>query len=204
MANLITLSRLVLLALVILILYFAPPYLQLFNVFLLILVFVSDGMDGYVARKRNETSLFGALFDVAADRIVELSLWVVFAHIGVIPVLIPLIYIARGIITDSIRASEAQSNQQTPYATMKTRIAKIVVAGRFMRAFYAVLKAVTFCVLILLVPLPQLFPSSSQQFGSSLEITGLILAIACVVLCIARGLPVITQFLRKQTASYEQ
>lgn len=204
MANLITSSRLLLLALVILIVYFGSPGLQLFNLLLVVLMFVSDGLDGYVARKRNETSLFGALFDVAADRIVELSLWVVFAHIGLLPIWIPLLYIARGIITDSIRASEAQTNQQTPFASMQTRIARIVVAGRFVRAFYAVLKALTFFVLILLVPLPQLAPEFWLQYGAGLELLSLALAYACVVLCIARGLPVITQFLREQALAHEK
>ena len=89
MANAITLCRLLLLWWVIFLAYQATPLWQLLNVPLLILVFASDGLDGYIARKRNETSLFGALFDVAADRIVELSLWVVLAHLALIPVWVP-------------------------------------------------------------------------------------------------------------------
>ena len=85
MANAITLSRLLLLWLVVLLAVAAPPAWQLLNVPLLILVFVSDGLDGYVARALQQTSLFGALFDIAADRIVELSLWVLLAYLQLIP-----------------------------------------------------------------------------------------------------------------------
>ncbi len=198
MANLITLSRLLLLLVVIVIIYFGSALMQLFGVLVMIMVFVSDGLDGYVARKRNEASLFGALFDVAADRIVELCLWVVFAHIGSLPVWIPLVYIARGILTDSIRASEAQGHRQSPFAIMQSKLGKALVAGRFMRGFYAVLKAVTFCLLMLLLPLPELLPDLWPDYGYLLEITALLLAGFCVFICIVRGLPVVVEFLYKQ------
>lgn len=204
MANLLTFSRLLLLFIVIFIIYFGSSWLQLFNLLLLILMFVTDGLDGYIARKRNETSLFGALFDVAADRIVELSLWVVFAHIGMLPVWIPLLYIVRGIIIDTIRASTAQVDHQTPFAAMQTSIAKFIVAGRFMRVFYAVLKAVTFSVLILMVPLHQLVPDFWQQYGPNIKSLSLVLAFSCTMLCIARGLPVITQFFRTQLEAHDK
>ena len=44
------------------------------------LIFAADGIDGYVARKLNQTSLFGATFDIAADRIIELTMWIVFCR----------------------------------------------------------------------------------------------------------------------------
>ena len=54
MANLITLSRLLLLIAVVAIAYRQPlSLLHFINVPLLIVVFVTDGLDGYVARKRN-------------------------------------------------------------------------------------------------------------------------------------------------------
>src|SRR4029453_19029077 len=81
MANLITLSRLLLLFVVVAIAYQPPTWLKLIDIPLLIFVFVTDGLDGYVARRRGEASQFGAMFDIAVDRIVELSLWVVFTHL---------------------------------------------------------------------------------------------------------------------------
>ena len=37
------------------------------------------GLDGYVARKFNLVSDFGALLDILSDRIVELTYWIAFA-----------------------------------------------------------------------------------------------------------------------------
>jgi CDP-diacylglycerol--glycerol-3-phosphate 3-phosphatidyltransferase len=198
MANLITLSRLLLLLVVILIIYRGAPAAQLGGVLLLIIVFVSDGVDGYVARKRGETSLFGAIFDIAADRTVELCLWVVFAHIGSLPVWIPLVFITRGVMTDAIRASESQSHQQSPFEIMHTRLGKALVAGRFMRGSYAVLKAVTFCILMLALPLPEIAPAMWQQWGNAVQALGLALACASVLICVLRGLPVILEFAQRK------
>ena len=58
MANLVTLTRLLLLFVAVALLYQAPGWSQFIACVLLILVFSSDAVDGHIARKRNETSLF--------------------------------------------------------------------------------------------------------------------------------------------------
>lgn len=198
MANTITLCRLLLLWWVVFLAYRATPLWQLLNVPLLILVFASDGLDGYVARKRNETSLFGALFDIAADRIVELSLWVVLAQLALIPAWIPLLYIARGVLVDTIRASGAESRRVEPFALMQSALGQWLVAGRAMRIFYAVLKAVAFCWWMLLLPLPDLVPEIWARWEWLLTGIGMSLVYLSVVICLARGLPVLTEFLAQR------
>lgn len=198
MANLITLCRLLLLLVVVLLIYFGSAPLQILNLFLLILVFVTDGLDGYVARKYNEESLFGAIFDIAADRIVELCLWIVFAHVGLIPVWVPLVFVGRGVLTDAIRAAETETEHRAPFSVLQSRLGKMLVAGRFMRIFYAVLKAVTFCVLLITLPLPALLPELWQEGGSLISALGLGLTYLSVLICILRGLPVIVEFIMRQ------
>ena len=200
MANAITLCRLLLLWWVICLAYQATPLWQLLNVPLLILVFASDGLDGYIARKRNETSLFGALFDVAADRIVELSLWVVLAHLALIPVWVPLLYLARGVLVDTIRASGAENRQVEPFALMQSRLGRWLVAGRAMRIFYAVLKAVAFCWWMLLLPLAELVPEIWAHWEWLLTGVGMSLVYLSVVICLARGVPVLVEFLARREA----
>ena len=198
MANLITLSRLLLLWLVVLVAGFASPAWQLANVPLLIAMFASDGLDGYVARKYNQTSLFGALFDIAADRIVELTLWIALAYLRLIPLWVPLVFVARGILVDAIRASTAESSRSEPFAMMQTALGKWLVAGRFMRIFYAVLKAVAFCWWMLLLPLPALAPGLWAEWGALMSGIGLGLVYLAVAICLVRGLPVLVEFLQQQ------
>jgi CDP-diacylglycerol--glycerol-3-phosphate 3-phosphatidyltransferase len=194
MANLITLSRLLLLSMVVVIAYSPPGLLQLINVPLLILVFVTDGLDGYVARKRHETSQFGAMFDIAGDRIVELTMWIVLAHLTLVPIWVPLVFVVRGTIVDAIRASQTSNRQESPFALMQSPLGKWLVAGRFMRALYAVAKATAFCWLLLLQSLPASAPVVWRDFGAIGIAIGQGLVMVAVVLCLVRGLPVIVEF----------
>lgn len=196
MANLITLSRLLLLIAVVTIAYRQPPsVLHFLNVPLLIIVFVTDGLDGYVARKRNETSLFGAMFDIAGDRIVELTMWIVLADLNLVPVWVPLVFVIRGVIVDTIRAGQTSARRQSPFAMMETPVGKWLVAGKFMRIFYAVLKAHAFCWLLLIQPMPALLPQFWQTWGWLMAGIGAALVYLAVAVCLARGLPVIIEFI---------
>jgi len=194
MANLITLSRLLLLILVVNIAYQPPGYFQLLNVPLLILVFATDGLDGYVARKRHETSQFGAMFDIAGDRIVELTMWMVLAHLGLVPIWVPIVFVVRGTIVDAIRASQTTSRRASPFALMASPLGKWLVAGRFMRALYAVAKATAFCWLLFLQPLPVVAPGLWADYGAMGTAIGEWLVLLAVALCLVRGLPVIVEF----------
>lgn len=89
LANWITLSRLPLLAINVLVLFLAPPEVRLAGVVLLFVGLMLDTVDGVVARKTQQTSLFGSVLDIAADRTYELVLWVCFAYLRLIPVAIP-------------------------------------------------------------------------------------------------------------------
>lgn len=194
MANLITLSRLLLLIVVVALAYQPPSLLHFLNVALLIVVFVTDGLDGYVARRRGESSLFGAMFDIAGDRIVELTMWIVLADLNLLPVWVPLVFVVRGTIVDTIRSSQTAHRHQSPLSMMETPVGRWLVAGKFMRIFYAVLKAHAFCWLLLIQPVPVLLPGFWAAWGWLLSGIGSFLVYLSVAVCLARGLPVIVEF----------
>ena len=198
MANLVTLSRLLLLLLVVWIFYQPLSYWSFANFFLIIFIFVSDGIDGYIARKRNETSLFGALFDIAGDRIVELTLWIVAADIDLVPIWVPLVFIIRGVIVDTIRSSNAVAEGVEPFALMRSPLGKFIVAGKFVRILYAVAKAAAFAGLALQKPFPALLPEIWTQTSWFFVGSTYFFVYLSVVLCIVRGLPVIAEFVRAQ------
>ena len=198
MANLITLSRLILLAAVVVVIYSAPPQWQAVSVLVLIATFVSDAVDGYVARKRKEASRFGAVFDIASDRIVEWTLWIVFVDLDLVPVWVLLLFVVRGIIVDAIRSS---SELEAPFSMMRSAIGRWLVAGKFMRINYAVLKAVTFCWLLLELSLPAILPVLWEQWGGLFSSASGVLVAATVLACVARGLPVIAEFVYTERRS---
>lgn len=203
MANLVSVSRLLLVGLVIWIAYQPPSYWQLTAVPILIIAFVTDALDGYLARKREESSVFGAMLDIAVDRIVELSLWVVLVDLKLVGVWVPLVFIVRGSLVDAIRGGESGRLGVAPFDTIVSQFGRWLVKSHFMRAFYAVLKAVAFCWLLLILPFPSLFPDFWRDWAWLLEGIGAVLVWAAVLICLARGLPVIVEELarRRQAGS---
>ncbi|HLT92434.1 MAG TPA: CDP-alcohol phosphatidyltransferase family protein [Woeseiaceae bacterium] len=201
MANLITLSRLLLLIVVVAIAYQPYSWWHVVNIALLIIVFVTDGLDGYVARKRGEESVFGAMFDIASDRITELTMWIVLLDLDIVPVWVPLVFIIRGTVVDTIRANQVTAEHDTPFSMLRTPLGKWVVAGKFMRIFYAVLKATTFCWLLLMEPLPVLLPVF-RDWMPVLDGIGAGLVYLSVLICVIRGLPVIMEFAYKEKDTF--
>ena len=152
---------------------------------LTILAFSLDGLDGYVARKFNEESKFGALLDIMGDRIVENTYWILFAVMGWLNILFPLIAITRGFITDTIR-SAAMEKGYTPFGMQVNPICKFITGSRFMRISYAVAKVLAF-ILIITAQIP-VCPHRELIWD-----IGYWAAIFAIVFCVVRALPVILE-----------
>lgn len=197
MANLITLLRFLLLFLLVGMAYQAPPAWQLVNAPLLAFIIALDGVDGWVARRRRETSIFGSIFDIAVDRVVEVVLWVVLGDLGLVPMWVAIVFVVRGTIVDSIRYG-AISRGETAFGMMRSRWGKRLVSGRIMRAVYGTVKALTFGWVLLLQPLPLLLPADWNQWQGLLHAVTTILVGASVLLCLIRGIPVIVEFIVEQ------
>jgi CDP-diacylglycerol--glycerol-3-phosphate 3-phosphatidyltransferase len=149
MANLITVGRLLLLFGVVAMLYRDGSDLTALAMILVAVVFAGDGLDGWVARRRGSTSQFGAVFDIAGDRIVETVLWIVFADLGAIGVWVPLLVVTRGSIVDALRSLSYAEGMTAfgPRNMMRSPITRWLTAGRFMRGLYGYAKAIAFVFL---------------------------------------------------------
>jgi CDP-diacylglycerol--glycerol-3-phosphate 3-phosphatidyltransferase len=204
MANLITIARMVLLFITIWLMYVGNVQVITACIVLLVIVFASDGLDGYVARRQRTTSDFGAVFDIASDRVVENALWIVFAHMQLIPVWIPLLVMTRGFLIDGLR-SMSLSEGKTPFGKnnmMRSPFTEWLTAGRFMRAFYGYAKSLAFMFLCGLEAWKH-HDTTDTVLGSiySVEIVryaGWALVYATVALTIIRGLPVVYDFMAQQ------
>jgi CDP-diacylglycerol--glycerol-3-phosphate 3-phosphatidyltransferase len=193
MANLITLFRFALLFVLVVMAYQPNPYFQLVNMPLLVVVLVLDAVDGYVARKRNESSLFGAIFDIIVDRVVENVLWIVLADLRLVPTWVAIVFITRSLVVDSIRSHGAKQGK-TPFGMAASRWAQFLVAGRFMRGLYGTLKALVFGWIFLLQPWPKLIPAFWESWKCLFGIVSGTLIYITAALCILRSIPVIVEF----------
>lgn len=197
MANAITIGRLFLLFVVVALIYFGNVQVIAVCMLLLMLVIAGDGLDGWVARKRNETSTFGAVFDIAGDRIVENVLWIIFADLGVIPIWVPLLVISRGFIVDGLRSLSMQEGMSAfgDNNMMRSPITQWLTAGRFMRAFFGYAKAFAFVFLCGLVGW-ELHDTSGTFIGSLygpdwFRFFGWSIVWLAVALTVIRGIPVV-------------
>jgi CDP-diacylglycerol--glycerol-3-phosphate 3-phosphatidyltransferase len=80
---------------------------------------------------------------------------------------------------------------------MERPLARWLVAGRFMRAFYAVVKAHAFCWLLLIQPMPDMMPAFWADWSWLLQGIGSALVWLAVILCLVRGVPVIIEFVMR-------
>jgi CDP-diacylglycerol--glycerol-3-phosphate 3-phosphatidyltransferase len=197
MANLITVGRLILLFVVVALIYFGDANVVGICMFFILAVFASDGLDGYVARKTKTTSEFGAVFDIAGDRIVENVLWIIFADLDLIPIWVPLLVLTRGFIVDGLR-SLSYARGMTAFGErnmMRSRFTEWLTAGRFMRALFGYAKAIAFVFLTGLYAdgLPSAEGTWVQALYNvpGLTAIGWTIVWLAVALTIIRGLPVV-------------
>lgn len=75
---------------------------------LFVLFAVTDWLDGYLARKLNQTSAFGAFLDPVADKFLVCASLLILVHMHRVHVLVALIIIGREIAISSLREWMAQ------------------------------------------------------------------------------------------------
>jgi CDP-diacylglycerol--glycerol-3-phosphate 3-phosphatidyltransferase len=195
MANLITAARIILLFVAVGLIYSGDYWLLFLAGWLIAAVILADGLDGWVARRRGATSELGAVLDIAGDRVVENVLWVVFAHLHVIPVWVPLVVLTRSFTVDVVRAAML-SRGMTPFGEhtmMRSRFTHFLTAGRFSRAYYGWSKGFAFVFLTWLHAWqqePGRFLGVVYDFDAVRAVVWF-LVYSSVAICIIRGLPVL-------------
>ena len=190
LANFITTFR-VFLCFIVVILLTHPSIETYWSAFFLTgIVIWFDGLDGFIARKFNQASKFGAMLDILCDRIVECIYWVTFACLGWLTMWIPIIVITRGLITDGLR-SLAMEQGYTAFGSstmMQTKWGKFIVASNFCRFTYAVTKALAFAFLIIAH-----LPFDCDGCTNKVAFFAYTCAYIAVIFCVVRGIPVIIE-----------
>ncbi|MFH1790805.1 MAG: CDP-diacylglycerol--glycerol-3-phosphate 3-phosphatidyltransferase [Candidatus Omnitrophota bacterium] len=64
---------------------------------------LTDYLDGYLAKKRNEITDFGMIMDPIADKVLTLSAFIGFVEMGIVPAWMVVIIISRELIVTGIR-----------------------------------------------------------------------------------------------------
>jgi len=195
LANLITVIRLIVLFGTVGLLYTRQPVAVVCAVALVYLIIASDALDGIVARRRGRADEFGAVFDIAGDRVVEMTFWIVFAHLGIIRVWIPLAMMTRGFIIDAMRSLGLKEGKTAfgKNSMMRSPVTQWLTGSRFMRAFYGIAKVLAFGFLAGLfgARLPHTNGFLSFYGTAGGRFTTWFFVYSAVILSFVRGLPVV-------------
>ena len=119
--NLVTLLRILLIPLIVGIFYFPDEWLSFENrniaaTGVFIFAAITDWLDGYLARKLNQMSAFGAFFDPVADKLVVVGALVVLLHLNRVDMVVALIIIGREIAISALREWMARVGQSKSVA----------------------------------------------------------------------------------------
>lgn len=189
-ANIVSISRVFVAFAAIGLLFVHTTEAYIWALVLTIIAFIMDGVDGYIARKYNQSSELGSVLDIMGDRIVEASYWIVFAVLGWLNIIFPLICVARAFTTDSIR-SVALSKGMTAFgdkSMQSTSWGKFICASKFMRISYAVAKVAAF-VLLIFANIPHL----SVWLQYHVMNVAVVLAWIAIIFCVVRAVPVVLE-----------
>lgn len=186
-ANIVSISRIFVAFASLGLLFLNTTSAYIWAVILAAIAFSMDALDGYLARKFSQASQLGAVLDIMGDRIVEAIYWIVFAALGWLPVIFPIICVTRAFITDNIR-SMALTKGMTPFGMQTTNWGKFICASKFMKTTYAVAKVAAY-ILIIVAHTPEL----AQNIAKQTETAAIILAWVAIIFCVVRAIPVVAE-----------
>jgi CDP-diacylglycerol--glycerol-3-phosphate 3-phosphatidyltransferase len=75
-----------------------------------LLASLSDWLDGYLARRWNQTTPLGALLDPIADKVLVLGIFMAFVQLRLIPAWMVLVIMLRELLITGVRLFAARSN----------------------------------------------------------------------------------------------
>ena len=110
LANKLTIFRIILVPIMVIIPFlgiqgelFSIPITYLIIDLIFIIASITDKLDGYIARSRNQVTTFGKLLDPLADKILVLTAMIMLVEMGRLPAWIPVIVLSREFIVSGYR-----------------------------------------------------------------------------------------------------
>jgi CDP-diacylglycerol--glycerol-3-phosphate 3-phosphatidyltransferase/cardiolipin synthase len=135
--NLLTWLRIVLIPLFVGIFYFEKSWVSLPNQNLVATIIftaaaVTDWLDGWLARRLNQTSAFGAFLDPVADKLMVAAALIILVQLGRVDAIVALIIIGREITISALREwmakiGEARSVAVSLLGKIKTALQMLAI-----------------------------------------------------------------------------
>ncbi len=130
-ANWITLSRIALIPVFMVTLSYDTPVAQILSLIIFIFASLTDGIDGYVARRFNQVTTFGKFIDPLADKLLVTTAIVYFVQDGRMRAWAAVIILTREFVVTSLRmvaASEGHIIAAGPSGKIKMVVQIICIS----------------------------------------------------------------------------
>lgn len=137
-----TLSRIVMVPLIVAFMMFKPPWWAVTCCVLFILASITDWLDGYLARKLNSVSDMGKFLDPIADKVLVSSILIMFIPLQLIEAIAVLILINRDVIIGGIRSIAAAQGQIIGAGNLgkwKTTVQMVAIPSLFLSVQFSFL-----------------------------------------------------------------
>ena len=156
--------------------FFGLPYTYFWMEIVFIVASITDKLDGYIARSRNQVTTFGKFLDPLADKILVLTAMILLVELGKIPAWIPVIVLAREFLVSGYRLLAVEKG------------GKVIAAS-----IWGKLKTVTQMIAIILImfdanPFAECFKGTLTGVELVLNILSTVLLLASVVATIFSGI----------------
>ena len=161
----------------------SPHHKHLLSTFIFWLAAISDWLDGYLARRLNQGSAFGAFLDPVADKLMVAAALIVLVKLNLVDVFIAFIIIGREITISALREWMAQLGNSKSVA--------VSMLGKFKTAFQMI------SILFLLYQEP-LFGVSTLWWGNLLMYLAAVLTLWSMVYYLMLAMPQILEKSRNQ------
>lgn len=103
LANRVTIFRMLMIPVYVLFMYANFPYAQWVAAGIFLLLALTDSLDGYLARSRNEITSFGKFMDPIADKLLVLTAFIVLVGQGKMHALFAVVFVGREIVVSGFR-----------------------------------------------------------------------------------------------------
>jgi len=151
LANKLTIFRIILVPIMVIIPYlgikgdfYGVTYAMIIMEAIFIIASITDKLDGYIARSRNQITTFGKFLDPLADKILVLAAMVLLVEAGKIPAWIPAIVLAREFLVSGYRLVAAQKGGEVIAASVWGKLKTVTQMLALILVFIDVNKFFTF------------------------------------------------------------
>lgn len=123
LANKLTIMRIILVPIFLIFIMILKPYGTIIATLVFIIASITDKLDGYIARSRNQITKFGKFMDPLADKLLVTAALVTLVEFHTIPALAAIIIIAREFAVTGLRtlaASEGIVIAASKWGKLKT------------------------------------------------------------------------------------